>query len=159
MANQYITTEALVAEKREDMKRPQAEPSRGPPPGLPRKRMERAEQTVPRLPNIQLNSTRTEIFLQIREKGLLKTPNSIKSRAEDRDRGRYCCFHRDYGHDTECYDLKNQIEDLIHRGHRDRYIRRPCEPSLCPKGPMEKQVDVIIGEPTTGGDSSSARKA
>ncbi|RZS25245.1 hypothetical protein BHM03_00058431 [Ensete ventricosum] len=36
-ANQYVTTKALVAEKREDQKRPRAESSRGPPPGLPRK--------------------------------------------------------------------------------------------------------------------------
>ncbi|RWW44105.1 hypothetical protein BHE74_00050168 [Ensete ventricosum] len=97
--------------------------------------MERGEQTVPWPPNVPLNSTRTEIFLQIREKGLLKTHNPLSSRAEDRDCRRYCRFHRDYGHDTEeCYDLKIQIEDLIHRGHLDQYIRKPHEPSLHPRG-------------------------
>ncbi|RWW73085.1 hypothetical protein BHE74_00019068 [Ensete ventricosum] len=34
-ANQYVTAETLVAEKRKDQKRPRAEPSRGPPPGFP----------------------------------------------------------------------------------------------------------------------------
>ncbi|RRT57306.1 hypothetical protein B296_00041682 [Ensete ventricosum] len=42
-ANQYVTAEALVVEKREDQKRPWAESSQGPPPGLLRKRTERAE--------------------------------------------------------------------------------------------------------------------
>ncbi|RWW62292.1 hypothetical protein BHE74_00030598 [Ensete ventricosum] len=159
-ANQYVDVETLVAEKHEDQKHPWDEPSRGPPLGLPRKRTEKAEQIVPRPSNIPLNSTRTEIFLQIREKRLLKTPNPMKSQAKDRDRRHYCCFHCDYGHDTEeCYDLKNQIEDLIRRGHLDRYIRKPHEPSLHPKGPVEWQVDVIIGGPAEGGDSSSTRKA
>ncbi|RRT78133.1 hypothetical protein B296_00012018 [Ensete ventricosum] len=63
--NQYVAAEILVAEKREDQKRPWAEPSRGPPFGVPRRRMERGEQTIPRSPNIPLNSTQTEIFLQI----------------------------------------------------------------------------------------------
>ncbi|RWW07837.1 hypothetical protein BHE74_00024111 [Ensete ventricosum] len=62
-ANQYIIAEILVVEKREDQKRSRVEPSRGPPPGLPSKRIERAEQIVPRPPSIPLNSTRTEIFL------------------------------------------------------------------------------------------------
>ncbi|RWW69657.1 hypothetical protein BHE74_00022730 [Ensete ventricosum] len=62
-ANQYVTTEALVAEKREDQRHPWAEHSRDLPLGLPRKRTERAPQAVPRLPNIPINSTRTEIFL------------------------------------------------------------------------------------------------
>ncbi|RWV83798.1 hypothetical protein GW17_00054548 [Ensete ventricosum] len=95
-----------------------------------------------------------------REKGLLKAPNPIRTRFKEDDHGHYCRFHRDYGHDTkECYDLKNQIEYLIHRGHLDRYMRKPREPSLCPKGPMERQIDMIVGGPAVGGDSSSARKA
>ncbi|RWV98064.1 hypothetical protein GW17_00039117 [Ensete ventricosum] len=159
-ANQYVVAEALVAEKRKDQKCLRAKSSRGPPPGLPRKRTARAEQAVPQLPNIPLNSTRTAIFLQIREKGLLKTPNLMRTRVEERDRRRYCRFHHDYGHNTEeCYDLKNRIEDLICRGHLDRYIRKPREPSLHPKGLVQRQVDVIIGGPAVGGDSSSARKA
>ncbi|RWW48723.1 hypothetical protein BHE74_00045179 [Ensete ventricosum] len=96
----------------------------------------------------------------IREKGLLKTPNPMRNRAKEWDCGCYCRFHYDYGHDTEeCYDLKNQNEDLICRGHLDRYIRKPHEPSLRPKGPVERQVYVIIGGLTAGGDNSSARKA
>ncbi|RRT82538.1 hypothetical protein B296_00014989 [Ensete ventricosum] len=87
--------------------------------------MERGEQTVPRSLDVPLDSTQTDIFLQIREKELLKTPNSLRSRAEVRDHRRYCHFHRNYGHDIEeRYDLKNQIEDLIHRGHLDPYIRK-----------------------------------
>ncbi|RWW64696.1 hypothetical protein BHE74_00028050 [Ensete ventricosum] len=64
-ADQYITVETLVAEKREDHKHPRGEPSRGPPFGLSRRRVERGEQTMPRPPNVPLNSTRMEIFLQI----------------------------------------------------------------------------------------------
>ncbi|RWW63596.1 hypothetical protein BHE74_00029210 [Ensete ventricosum] len=64
-ASQYVIAKALVVEKREDQKRPRVESSRGLPSRLPRRRMERSKQTVPRLPNTPLNSTRTEIFLQI----------------------------------------------------------------------------------------------
>ncbi|RWW00177.1 hypothetical protein GW17_00036870 [Ensete ventricosum] len=123
-------------------------------------RMERAEQTVPRLPNTPLNSTRIEIFLHIREKELLKAPNPMRTQFEECDRGRYYCFHRNYGHDTkEFYDLKNQIENLIYRDHLDRYVRKPREPSLRPKGPVERQIDIIVGGLATRGDNSSARKA
>ncbi|RWW54227.1 hypothetical protein BHE74_00039203 [Ensete ventricosum] len=62
-ANQYVNAETLVIEKHEDQKRPRGEPSWGPPSGLPMRRMERGEQTVPWPPNVSLNSTRTEIFL------------------------------------------------------------------------------------------------
>ncbi|RWV82303.1 hypothetical protein BHE74_00042822 [Ensete ventricosum] len=64
-ANQYITAEMLMAEKHEDQKRSQAESSRGPPSGPPRRRTVRTEQAALRLLNKPLNSTRTEIFLQI----------------------------------------------------------------------------------------------
>ncbi|RZR72182.1 hypothetical protein BHM03_00011041 [Ensete ventricosum] len=72
----------------------------------------------------------------------------------------YCRFDRDYGNDTEeCHDLKNQIEDLIRRGHLSRYLRKSREPSPHPKGSVEKQIGVIVSVPASGVDASSARKA
>ncbi|RWW76490.1 hypothetical protein BHE74_00015419, partial [Ensete ventricosum] len=122
-----------------------------------------------RPPQIPLNSTRTKICFQIREKGLLKAPNPMKTHSERRDGRRYYHFYREYGHDMEeCRDLQNQIEDLIRHGHLRRYIRDqyslpdsqlPRDPSPQPKGLVEKQIDVIIGGSASGGNSSSACKA
>ncbi|RRT72770.1 hypothetical protein B296_00011349 [Ensete ventricosum] len=112
---------------------------------------------------------RTEIFFQIREKGLLKAPNPMKSHFKRRDKRRYYCFHREYDHDMEkCRDLQYQIENLIRRVHLRRYVRDqfslpdgrpPQDSSPRPKGPVDKQIDVIFEGPASGGDSSSARKA
>ncbi|RRT43486.1 hypothetical protein B296_00056384 [Ensete ventricosum] len=80
----------------------------------------------------------------------------MKAQLEERDQRR---FYHDYSHDTdECYNLKNQIKDLIRRGHLSRYVRKSHEPSFHPKGPIEKQIDVFVSGPALGGDSSSARK-
>ncbi|RZR80305.1 hypothetical protein BHM03_00006301 [Ensete ventricosum] len=91
----------------------------------------------------------------------------MKTRSERCDKRRYCHFHREHGHDTEeCRDLQSQIEDLIRQRHLRRYIRDqssfpnsrpPRDLSPQPKGSVEKQIDVIIGGPASGGDSSSAR--
>ncbi|RRT82991.1 hypothetical protein B296_00010396, partial [Ensete ventricosum] len=93
----------------------------------------------------------------------------MKTRSERHDKRRYCHFHREHDHDTEeCRDLQNQIEDLIRQGHLCRYVHdqpifpdnRPTrDSSPRPKGPVEKQIDVIIGGPASDGDSSSAHKA
>ncbi|RRT41437.1 hypothetical protein B296_00032541 [Ensete ventricosum] len=93
----------------------------------------------------------------------------MKSHSERCDKRRYCHFHREYDHDTkECRDLQYQIEDLIRRRHLCRYVRdqsslpdsRPSrDSSPRPKGPVEKQIDVIFRGAASGGDSSSARKA
>ncbi|XP_065004141.1 uncharacterized protein LOC135636380 [Musa acuminata AAA Group] len=94
----------------------------------------------------------------IREKGLLCQPNPLK--ATHKDCSKYCMFHRDYSHDTEdCRDLQNQIEELIRRSHLRRYLKELGEATPCPRGPVERQIDVIIGRPTTGSNSSTARKA
>ncbi|RWV86704.1 hypothetical protein GW17_00051368 [Ensete ventricosum] len=81
-----------------------------------------------------------------RRNGFLKAPTPMRTWFEERDRGCYYRFHRNYDHDTkECYNLKNQIEDLIRQDHLDRYVRKPREPSLYPKGPVERQIDIIVG--------------
>ncbi|RRT42712.1 hypothetical protein B296_00037407 [Ensete ventricosum] len=93
-----------------------------------------------------------------------------RSRSIQPELRRYCRFHRDYGHDTEeCNDLRNQIEDLIRQGHLHRFVRdrraseerprRDRNPSPRPDRPIEKQIDVIIDRPASGGNSSSTRKA
>ncbi|RWW52887.1 hypothetical protein BHE74_00040692 [Ensete ventricosum] len=89
-------------------------------------------------------------------------PNPM-THLEMRDKRNYCHFHYDYEHDIEeCHDLKNQIEDLIHQGYLDCYVREPHQasndPSPQPKGPIEKQIDIIGGRLTSGGDSSFAQK-
>ncbi|RRT65831.1 hypothetical protein B296_00040170 [Ensete ventricosum] len=133
-------------------------------------RGEETDQNYPHLGCPRFHSTRTKVFLQIRDKGLLRPPNSIRTKTGGRDKRRYCHFHRDYGYDTECHDLKNQIEDLIRQGHLHRYVRdqqvlldenrhQDRELSPRPRGSIEKQIYVIIGGPASGGDSSSARKA
>ncbi|GAV59927.1 hypothetical protein CFOL_v3_03458, partial [Cephalotus follicularis] len=48
---------------------------------------------------------------------------------------KYCRYHRDHGHDTEEYrQLKNQIEDLIRKGHLRKYVDRDA-----PQGRRERQ--------------------
>ncbi|XP_064964145.1 uncharacterized protein LOC135612178 [Musa acuminata AAA Group] len=95
-ANQYVAVEALMAGKSKEHKR------------LLRKRIDQPDAPPPRLLLLPLNSSRMKIFLQIKEKGLLKAPNPMRAPCELRDRLKYCWFHRDYGHDTkECRDLKD----------------------------------------------------
>ncbi|GAV76265.1 LOW QUALITY PROTEIN: hypothetical protein CFOL_v3_19740, partial [Cephalotus follicularis] len=45
-------------------------------------------------------------------------PEKLRTPVENRNVEKYCRYHRDHGHDTEeCRQLKNQIEDLIRKGH------------------------------------------
>ena len=47
-----------------------------------------------------------------------RRPNLIKKDHSKRDPSKFCRYHRDIDHDTnECFDLKEEIEDLIRRGH------------------------------------------
>ncbi|URD77573.1 Retrotransposon protein [Musa troglodytarum] len=164
-ANQYVSAEAWMSGRREERQRGHPESYRAgtasrQQPAQPRRKVDRPDLSASGLPPSSLNASRTQIFLQIKEKGMLRPPRPMTSPRELADRTRYCCFHRQNGHDTEeCYELKRQIEELIHRGHLGHYLRRERQPSPRPEGPVEQHIDVITGGPASGGNNTSARKA
>ena len=48
-----------------------------------------------------------QVLMQIKDEGALIFPGKLKGDPNKRFRDKYCCFHRDHGHDTtDCYDLK-----------------------------------------------------
>ncbi|GAV71707.1 hypothetical protein CFOL_v3_15197, partial [Cephalotus follicularis] len=62
-------------------------------------------------------------------------PEKLRTPAENRSVEKYCRYHRDHGHDTEeCRQLKNQIEDLIRKGHLRKYVDRDA-----PQGRREQR--------------------
>ncbi|GAV82203.1 hypothetical protein CFOL_v3_25655, partial [Cephalotus follicularis] len=89
---------------------------------------------------------------------------------------KYCRYHRDHGHDTEEYrQLKNQIEDLIRKGHLRKYVdrdapqgrreqRREEDPRQQEEREEQQQqprgvIHTISGGVASGGDHKNARKA
>ncbi|GAV85246.1 hypothetical protein CFOL_v3_28684, partial [Cephalotus follicularis] len=88
---------------------------------------------------------------------------------------KYCQYHRDHRHDTEeCRQLKNQIEDLIRRGHLRKYVdrdrdapqgRREQRREEAPRQEEELQqkprgvIHTISGGIASGGDHKNGRKA
>ncbi|GAV78231.1 hypothetical protein CFOL_v3_21699, partial [Cephalotus follicularis] len=88
---------------------------------------------------------------------------------------KYFRYHRDHGHDTEDYrQLKNQIEDLIRKGHLRKYVdrdapqgRREQRIKEAPPQQEERQeqqqprgvIHTISGGVASGGDHTNARKA
>ena len=103
--------------------------------------------------------------MQIKDDPSLKWPEKMKGDSNKRNRNKYCRFHRDYGHDTdECFDLKQQIENLIKQGklrsflgrdHRDEKQKGKMKESTRP--PLG-EIRIIIGGSSTG-QSSKSKKA
>ncbi|GAV79587.1 hypothetical protein CFOL_v3_23052, partial [Cephalotus follicularis] len=55
----------------------------------------------------------------------IQWPVPMRSSPEKKDTEKYFQYHRDHVHDTEeCRHLKNQIEDLIRKGHLRKYVDR-----------------------------------
>ncbi|MBT0647211.1 hypothetical protein KJJ93_29910, partial [Escherichia coli] len=65
----------------------------------------------------------SEVFLEIKRKGLVQWPKRMTSNPGYRDNRRYYEFYKDIGHTTnECPDLKNAIEELIKKVHMKEFL-------------------------------------
>ena len=66
-----------------------------------------------------------QVLMQIKDEGALSFPGKLKGDPNKRSRDKFCCFHRDHGHDTaDCYDLKQQIEALIRQGQLQKFVSK-----------------------------------
>ncbi|XP_065045870.1 uncharacterized protein LOC135677440 [Musa acuminata AAA Group] len=128
-ASQFIAVETWMVGKREEHRKVKSEPPRQQQPTASRRKLDRPD---PRPPLPALNSSRTEIFLHERGKGLLKDPHPMKNPRELADRS---------------------------KGHLGQYLRPNKEQSPRPEGPVERHIDVIAGGPASGGSLMSGRKA
>ena len=62
--------------------------------------------------------------MQVKDDHFLKWPEKMKGDPNKRNKNKYC-FHKDHGHDTDaCYDLKQQIENLIRQGKLRHFVGR-----------------------------------
>ena len=103
--------------------------------------------------------------MQIKDDPSLKWPEKMKGDPNKRNRNKYCYFHRDHGHDRDkCFDLKQQIENLIRQGKLRSFLGRDHNNEKF-NGKAEKssqpplgEIRVIIGGSSIG-QSSKSKKA
>ncbi|GAV80367.1 hypothetical protein CFOL_v3_23828 [Cephalotus follicularis] len=121
-----------------------------------------------------LLDTRTRILAVEQDKVPFQWPEKLRTPAKNRNVEKYYRYHRDHGHDTEeCRQLKNQIEDLVRKGHLRKYVerdapqgRREQRREEAPRQQEEQQqqqprgvIHTISGGVASGGDHKNARKA
>ena len=79
------------------------------------------------------------MLMQIKDNPSLKRLEKMKGDPNKHNKNKYCCFHRYHGHDTdECYDLKQQIENLIRQGKLRHFVGRDHKNEKL-KGKMENR--------------------
>ena len=133
-AQNFMNAEdVIIAKKRKRAERMEANPIRhaeqGPRPkkGRAEEKKDRDNKKVgPSARNQQytpLNFPLEQILMQIKDDPSLKWPEKMKGDPNKCNQNKYCRFHRDHGHDTdECFDLKQQIENLIRQGKLRNFL-------------------------------------
>ena len=174
-AQNFMNAEdTIIANKRKRAERTEVNPIRHTNQG-PRPKKGRAEEkkdrdnkkTGPSARNQQytpLNVPLEQVLMQIKDDPSLKWPEKMKGDPNKRNRNKYCCFHRDHGHDIdECFDLKQQIENLIRQGklrnvlgrdYKDEKLKAKVEESSRP--PLG-EIRIIVGGSLTGQSSKSKK--
>ncbi|XP_065638665.1 uncharacterized protein LOC136071377 [Quercus suber] len=147
-AQNFMNAEdAIIAKKRKRVEKVEANTMRqseqGPRPkkGRTEDKRDQEKKAGPSARNQQytpLNVPLEQVLMQIKDEPSLKWPEKMKGDPNKRNRNKYCCFHRDHGHDTdECFDLKQQIENLIRQGKLRNFLGRDHKDEIL-KAKVEK---------------------
>ncbi|XP_057484637.1 uncharacterized protein LOC130771015 [Actinidia eriantha] len=102
--------------------------------------------------------------MEVKNEDFIKWTGKIKTNPLRRNKNKYCEFHRDHGHNTEdCFQLKEQIADLIKRGYLKKYVADRPWPDLPNRRygdnrPTSSNIKVIYGGFGSGRCSSSSLK-
>ncbi|GFS37364.1 hypothetical protein Acr_00g0051530 [Actinidia rufa] len=127
----------------------------------------RRPRTPPRRPEFTLpplNAPVAQVLSEIKHEEFVKWPGKIKTDPQKRNRNKYCEFHRDHGHNTEdCFQLKEQIADLIKRGYLRKYVAARPPPNSPERRygdnrPTASDIQTIHGGFGSGSYSTSSRK-
>ncbi|GFZ10155.1 hypothetical protein Acr_21g0007540 [Actinidia rufa] len=127
----------------------------------------RRPRTPPRRPKFilpPLNAPVAQVLSEIKHEEFVKWPGKIKTDPQKRNRNKYCEFHRDHGHNTEnCFQLREQIADLIKEGYLRKYITDRPPPNSPERRygdnrPTAGNIQTIHGGFGSGGCSTSSRK-
>ena len=148
--------DAIIAKKRKRAERMEANPvqhlEQGPRPKKGRtedKKDRDNRKTSPLVRNqnyTPLNAPLHQVLMQIKDDPSLNWLEKMKRDPNKRNKNKYYCFHRDHGHDTnECYDLKQQIENLIRQGKLRHFIGKNHKDEKL-KGKMEESSRPPLGE-------------
>ncbi|XP_022876921.1 uncharacterized protein LOC111395143 [Olea europaea var. sylvestris] len=125
---------------------------------------------APSAPLTRLNTSKTNILMEVKDRKELKWLSRMKSPPSTRDRSKYCEFHRDHGYTAEdCHALQREIEALIKRGFLKNYIGYDKQPrndrdnrkelgAGSSAQPTVRTINIIVGGIASDGDTSSGRK-
>ena len=73
-----------------------------------------------------LSYPQERIFAIKRNKEEFGKPNSIRTPNKFKNKEKFCAYHNEVGHNTsECWALRDAIEDLIQRGQLRDYVITP----------------------------------
>ncbi|XP_043699510.1 uncharacterized protein LOC122650226 [Telopea speciosissima] len=104
-----------------------------------------------------LNISRTKIQMEVYDRGLLQCPRTMFARPEDKNKKKYCKFHKNVGHNTEDYrQLKREIEDVIQKGHLRRYVKKDGKDNS--RGHETMRNDPRRDDRARGGDDRDHRE-
>ncbi|XP_048496378.1 uncharacterized protein LOC125495642 [Beta vulgaris subsp. vulgaris] len=85
-------------------------------------RSKRSEPAASAKP-IEFSIDQYSILLEIKDQHAQKAPSEMKTPYRNRDKSKYCHFHKDCGHETnECKHLKRALEDLARKGKMNSYL-------------------------------------